>query len=72
MSSSFAEIKGYERVANVVTVGINTCPLLYLFLAPLAHAAQYNDEDLKSENGTQINSTKDFCLNFGSIKLLLL
>ena len=63
ISSPFAVLKGHENVANAVTCS----------LAPLG---QYNDEDLKSdhlhENGIQIKSTEDFCLSFGSIKLLLL
>ena len=44
ISSSFAELKGHEHVAKAVTVGTNL--LLYLFVA---HLAQYNDENLKSD-----------------------
>ena len=60
ISSSFAELKSHEHVANAVTVGINTLPL-----------ALYND-DLKSDYLTlkwQPNKIDEIflCLSFGSI-----
>ena len=61
ISSSFAELKSHEHVANAITVGINTLPL-----------ALYNDEDLKSDYLTlkwQPNKIYErfLCLSFGSI-----
>ena len=55
------ELKGYEHIANSVTVVINTCLFFYLLLSPLGRT----DQIIYPGNGIQITSKQDFYVIVG-------